>query len=94
MTNTIVIGNKETFEKKSPIYFIGKLDKEGGSLFQPSLTINHPNIISSELIFQNYISGPMRTERQKFDLMFAYNDEKKRSGGNVFIGKWNDGFVA
>ncbi len=45
-----------------------------------------------ELVVRNYIDEEIDDESGK-DLIFVYDDPKKRSDGLLFLGNWNDVFV-
>lgn len=82
MSKIIIIGEKTSEQKKLvPISFKRYLNEgieiECGSVLTP---LNY-NFI--ELICKDYGSG--------YDIMFAYDDPKKRRSGTFYIGHWNDG---
>lgn len=79
MTQTTVIGHYPEKER-TPIVFRSLLDTN----YLCKLTSDNPGVYEHiELICLNYA--------QDSDLMFAYHGD--RSGGTLYIGKWNDGVV-
>lgn len=83
MTKVIVLGgnNKET--KKKPIEFI-KILRCDGTLEPSAFSPNYFSFI--ELIVRGYNSCDL-------DLMFAYDSEKDRESGLLYLGHFNDGVV-
>lgn len=80
---TLLIPMDSQEEVNQPIEFTTRLCSNGISAPTP-FTPNDFKYI--ELVCKNY-------EFEDVDLMYAYNDPRKRSEGGLFIGKWNNGIV-
>lgn len=81
-TKCIVIGGKSDKKKLKPIEF-------------NSLLIGNSTIRKTDLSPKSYKYIELISEGYSpdFDVMFAYFDTDYRAGGNLFLGKWNDGVV-
>jgi len=84
MTKCIVLGETSSANKKTPITFSSILTygKFHNATDQPK------DFEYLELIAKGYTDNTIEP-----DIIFAYNDPKKRNEGYLFLGKWNDGVV-
>jgi len=83
MTKCIVLGEALSKEK-TPITFRSILAY--GEFY--NATDQPKDFKYLELIAKGYINNTIEP-----DIIFAYNDPKKRNEGCLFLGKWNDGVV-
>jgi hypothetical protein len=85
MTKTIVIGQQTSPKcNPKPIEFIKHLNCSW-EFDDYILSPRHYNYV--ELICKDY------TNSSEGDLIFVYDNPKRRDKGLLYIGKWNDGFV-
>jgi hypothetical protein len=82
MTKCIVLGDNQEKPKSKPIEFTYWLEKD-------SLT---PKINFDPLPPPNWDVIELISKGKKLDIMYAYDDDL-RTGGVIYLGKWNDGFV-
>jgi len=85
MTKCIVLGEALSKEK-TPITFSSILTY---GKFHDATDQRYPKDFEYlELIAKGYTNDTIEP-----DIIFAYNDPKKRNEGYLFLGKWNDGVV-
>jgi hypothetical protein len=83
MTKCIVIGEKEISKKLKPIELRIGLDTD--LKLEEDCNSFPEDWKYAELICRGYTKGN--------DLIFLYDDPRKREEGVLFIGNWNDGIV-
>lgn len=83
MTKLIVLGEETQSKRGKPIEFESYLDHDLDFGDTPANPNQYKYV---ELICRDYFTG--------VDIMFAYDTPDDRGCGTLFIGKWNDGFVA
>lgn len=81
MTKVIILGEPKKKKPKKKIEFVKFIDCDGETLPAKSPPSKFKHI---ELVCTNYKFG-------KFDLMYAYNDD--RNDGILYLGHFNDGVV-
>ena len=82
-TKTIEIGKQDIKFNNKPIEFLGCLTRDWDIR---KCELEKPEYYGFIELICNKYNGD-------FDLMFAYDDPKKRENGVLYIGKWNDGVV-